>query len=77
MKIGNIYIQRHPDMILYVKPLRQLKNGGFAGLMFRDYLTGRFGGKAIKTSLAHMYPPPALVENVPAQVLEKFRRAEA
>ncbi len=77
MKIGQIYIQRHPDLDIYIKPLRQLKNGGLAGLMFKDRLTGRYGGKAVRASFRFMHPKPTIAQEVPAQVLEKFREAEA
>ncbi len=77
MEIGILYIQRHPDLDIYIKPLRRLKNGSLAGLMFRDWLTGRYGGKAVRASFRGMHPKPTVAQEVPAQVLEKFREAEA
>ena len=75
MDIDSIYVQKHGDLHIYVMPTRPLKNGGFHGLIFRDYLTGRYGGKAIKGSLAHMHPAPELSTDTPDQVVAKFAKA--
>lgn len=77
MKIGKIYVQRHSDLDLWIKPLRKQKNGALAGLIFRDWLTGRYGGKAVRDSFRFYAPASEVAQGeIPPQILEKFRRAE-
>jgi len=53
-------------------PTKLMKNGSYYGLMFHDWHTGRFGGKAKKGSLRDMYPAPSLSLNTPQQVINKL-----
>ena len=70
MKLNTIYIQEYTNT--YCMPIRQLKNGGYYGLIYEDPLTGRYGGKAKKGSLRNWNPKPILANNVPEQITAKF-----
>jgi len=76
MNIGAIYYQAHNGLTIYVMPTRQLKGGGYAGLMYRHY-DGSRAGKAVNHSLQHMHPAPIPSEDgTPGWILDKFREAQ-
>jgi len=74
MEIGKMYVQKHNDEHIYCTPTKQLKNGGFSGLIFRHY-NAQFSGKAKLGSLTNWFPVPVLVSTPPPQVIAKFNLA--
>ena len=76
MNIGAIYYQAHNGLTVYVMPTKQLKGGGYSGLMYRHY-DGSKAGKAVNHSLRTMYPAPLpVIDGTPAWILDKFRSAQ-
>lgn len=77
MNIGAIYYQAHSQgLTIYIMPTRQLKGGGYHGLIYRHY-DGSRGGKAVNHSLRNLYPAPIPSTNgTPAWILDKFRAAQ-
>ena len=78
MEIGQMYVQRHGDQDIYIKPTRKQVNGAYAGLMYTDWFTGRFGGKVKRCSFRFMFPEPELIDrlDVDPRIMAKFRSTE-
>lgn len=69
MKIGDYIKQDHADWSIYAKITKQLKNGGFAGIVINTMRP-----HAVKASIGNWYPAPIYIteKDVPEYLLRKI-----
>jgi len=74
MNIGDIYIQRHLNMDIYVMPTVKLENG-YHGL-FYQHVPGTTS-QVMNAKLSGMKPSPSpMTGGTPKWILDKFREAQ-